>query len=193
MPVSIDAQNIAVNAPPLNGQVLFSQLTAHISGQEVTATLTAASGTTVNAGGVRVTVDGGTINLLPGRILHGELQAHAASGGGSHSQATVGWTHNVFNWSAEGEFELGEVTGGQLLGRVRAAAGSGGAGSFESIGGSIRFAIPALSGVAISNLRGNRRSHEFHAQVQAGAALERLTRGIDGVHITGIDAPITVD
>ncbi|MDB4969419.1 MAG: hypothetical protein JWN44_5108, partial [Myxococcales bacterium] len=190
---SFTATDVMVNAGPVQNQVLFSNITAHLAGQELTGSLTAAR-VTLHVGAANVTIDGGTIDLLPGRVLNGQLTAHMAAGG-ANAHASVGWNMGQFTWEAGGTVQLGEVTGHRLEGEVEASAGSGGAAALHN-NGPITFgtaAPEAVRDVAITSVRGNLQTHEFHVAVQASAAINKLTRGMQDLHIHVADAPVTVD
>ncbi|MBC7975738.1 MAG: hypothetical protein H7138_12235, partial [Myxococcales bacterium] len=178
---SFDATDIAVYAPPLNGQVIFSSLKAHLQGGQVTGSLTAKAGTVVKVGGTSVTIVGGTVSLLPGKILDGSLTAQSQTGG-TTAQATVGWTEGTFDWAAEGDFDLGQITSGTLLGQVHAAAGSNGTGNFVS-NGPITFGSPALAGVEITNLSGNKQENRYTATISATNAVNKVLEKVPNVQV----------
>ncbi|MGZ3442135.1 MAG: hypothetical protein ACXVDD_21600, partial [Polyangia bacterium] len=114
------ATNVAVNADPVKGQTLFSNIEAHWDGQNLTGTLTAAK-VNIKAGIADVTVDGGTIELLAGNVLNGDLKAHLTAGG-ANAHASVGWEMGKFKWEAGGTVQLGGITNHILEGEVEASA-----------------------------------------------------------------------
>jgi hypothetical protein len=195
---SFEATDIAVFAPPLNGQVLFSNLNAQLKGNELTGSLTAKGGTVITVGSTSVTITGGLITLLPGKILDGQLQAqshtdNAAPGGagGTAVEAAVGWDHGKFTWSAEGNFDLGQLTNSLLLGTVRAAAGSNGTGEFQSVG-EITFGVPALKGIKIAKLSGNKQTATFSATIHASDAANAYLAKLQGVDVQVKAGDVTV-
>jgi hypothetical protein len=187
---TFEASNITVAAKPINGQVIFSSLTAHIQGKELTGSLTAASGTVIQAGGATVTIEGGTVNLLPGRILDGQLRARTDAGQ-TGVEAKVGWTNGKFDWAAEGVFDLAALTNRQLLGQVRAAAGSDGTGNFEA-NGPITFGNPALAGIQITHLSGDRTTSSFTATVNAEQAVTKAAEKLPNVDLKAKTATATI-
>src|SRR5205814_4138215 len=74
--------------------------------------------------------------------------------------------------AAEGDFELGEITGHKLEGSVHAAAGSDGSGSFVS-NGDIKFGHPKLKDVRITHLAGNRKDEFYTATNSAHEAINK--------------------
>jgi hypothetical protein len=188
---SLEATNVKVNAAPINGQVLFSKLTAHIQGKQITGYFEAASGTVIKVGKTTtVTILGGRVDLKPNRILDGHLQARTDSGNTS-VEAVVGWNQGKFDWSAEGNFDLGQLTGGLLVGQVHAAAGSSGTGNFVA-NGPITFSSPALQGIAITELSGDKEVPTFHAKVDATAAIAKISEKVPNVQITPNAAIATI-
>lgn len=188
---SFEASNVAVTASPINGQVIFSSLTANLQGKELTGSLTAAAGTVIQAGGTTVTIQGGTIHLLPGKILDGHLQARSETGA-TAAEATVGWKQGKFDWSAEGTFDLGQLTRQQLMGKVHAAAGSNGTGNFVAEG-PITFGSPALRGIAITELSGNKETRTFSATIDASQAINKALENVPNVGVTTQTAKATVN
>lgn len=188
---SLEATNIAVFAPPINGQVLFSKLSAHIKGNEITGMLTAAPGVVIKAGPATVTILSGFVKLLPGRKLDGQLKAQGESNG-STVEATVGWKNGKLDWAAEGDFDLGPLTSFQIIGKVHAAAGSNGTGKFIQ-NGEIKFAPPALQGIVIKELSGDKNQKQFHAVIDANQALAEVQKKIPGATIEPTTTRGTID
>jgi Domain of unknown function (DUF4157) len=187
---TFEASNITVAAKPINGQVIFSSLTAHLQGKELTGSLTAASGTVIQAGGASITLEGGTVNLQPGRILDGQLRVRSDAGQ-TGVEAKVGWTQGKFDWAVEGVFDLGALTSQQILGQVRAAAGSDGTGNFETIG-PVRFGSKALEGIQITHLAGNRADSTFTATVNAEQAVTKAAAKLPNVDLKAKSATATI-
>lgn len=188
---SFEAQEVSVATKPISGQVLFSSLTAHLEGNVLTGSLEAKSGTKITAGGTTVTILGGTIHLLPGMILDGHLQAEGDSGE-THAQAIVGWKMGKFDWSAEGTFDLGPLTKGQIVGKVHAAAGSSGVGNFVAEG-PITFGSPALAGITITALSGDKEQRTFSATIDANQALAKALQNVPNVAVTPNVTTMKVD
>ncbi|HEU4728442.1 MAG TPA: DUF4157 domain-containing protein [Kofleriaceae bacterium] len=187
---AFDASNVSVSASPINGQVIFTKLSAHLQGRELTGSLTAASGTVIKAGSTSVTIVGGTIHLLPGKILDGDLKARSQAGE-TAVEATVGWKQGKFDWSAEGDFDLGPMTSNALIGSVHAAAGSSGTGEFVS-NGKITFGSPALRDVEISHLSGNKEQKHFTATVNAQRAVDKILEKVPNVDVHAGTAQATI-
>ena len=179
--LSFEATNISVNVDPIKKQVIFSKFTGKLVGKEITGRLDANAGTVIKAGGAEVTIQGGHVELLPGRKLNGSLQASVGTGAAS-AEAKIGWKDGVFEWSAEAVFELAPLTKNVLLGKVRAKGGSDGSGEFTSEG-EIKFGNPALEGVVVKSVSGDKQKGEFKAVITAGQAINKLTEKLPGVHI----------
>jgi hypothetical protein len=178
---SFDASNVSVAIAPLNGQVIFSTLRANLEGGQITGLFTAAPGTTIKNGTASVTIDGGTIHLLPNRILDGNLKAHADAGG-SQVEAVIGWKQGKFDWSADGTFDLGPLTRQQLRGKVHATAGGGH--NTLVAEGPITFGSPALAGVEITALSGDKESRRFTITVDAHKAVDNVLKKVPNVQVT---------
>ena len=179
---SFEATDISIDVKPLDKQVIFSKFTGKLEGNEITGSLEAKAGTVIKAGGATVTINGGHVNLLPGKKLDGALQASAGAGGTS-VEAKVAWKDGVFEWSAEALFELSPLTKDVLRGKVRAAAGSDGTGNFTSEG-PVTFGSPALAGVVIEQVSGNKEKAEFVAVISASEAINKVVEKVPGVGIT---------
>ncbi|MBA3459617.1 MAG: DUF4157 domain-containing protein, partial [Deltaproteobacteria bacterium] len=181
---AFSATNIGYAGAPVNGQVLFSEFEGRVEGERITGSLTAAAGTVIRANGVTVTINGGFIRLLPDGKLHGALQAGATAGGAA-VEANIGWENDVFTWSAEAVLDLAALTGQKVIGRVRAAAGSGGVGRFTNEG-PVTFgpSLAALQGVSIDTISGDRNGPTFDLEISAENAANRLLRQVPGVGVT---------
>ena len=153
------ATNVAVNADPIKNQVLFSNIEAHWDGQGVVGTLTAAK-VNIKAGGVDVTVDGGTVDLLAGNKLNGDLKAHLTAGG-ANAHASVGWAMGQFKWEAGGTIKLGGPTHNLLEGEVEASAGTGAGGTIHN-NGPISFGAAAPA--AVKKLEHRKPDRPCHRQ-----------------------------
>ncbi|HEY1585984.1 MAG TPA: hypothetical protein VGH63_09880, partial [Polyangia bacterium] len=189
------ATDVQVNADPIKSQVLFSTIEAHWDGANLTGKLTAAT-VNVKAGPLDVTVDGGTIDLLAGNVLNGDLKAHMTAGG-SNAHAGVGWEMGKFKWEAGGVVQLGGVTNHMLEGEVEASASSGGNAAIKT-NGAITFGASApepVKTLSITSLTGNvRPGHtDVHLHIEAAAAINKLTSGMQDLHVEVGHAPVVID
>ncbi|HEX6835629.1 MAG TPA: hypothetical protein VF334_03600, partial [Polyangia bacterium] len=189
------ATDVKVDADPIKNQVVFSNIEAHWDGKGVTGTLTAAH-VNIKAGAASVTIDGGTVDLLPDNKLNGDLKAHLTAGGGN-AHATVGWAMGQFKWEAGGTVQLGELTSHVLEGEVEASAASGGTGAVKS-NGTITFGASApeiVKTIEITKLSGNVQAGavDVHIELDAAKAITKITSGLDDVHVDTKNAPIAID
>ncbi|MBA3461417.1 MAG: hypothetical protein H0T46_15750, partial [Deltaproteobacteria bacterium] len=176
------ATDISYAEKPINGQVLFSEFSGKVQGNEITGSLTAASGTVIKAGSASVTINSGNIKLLPGKKLEGDLDASAMAAGAA-VEAKVGWKDGKFTWSAEAVFDLGTMTYQKVLGKARVAGGSDGSGRFISEG-PITFASPALAGVTIDSISGDKEVPRFDMEVSAEGAVNKVLEKVPSVGVT---------
>ncbi len=187
-----EATSISVNVKPIKDQVIFSSFKGKLEGKEITGRLDAAVGTTIKAAGATVTIGGGHVELLPGKKLDGALQASVATGGaGVAAEAKVAWKDDKFEWSAEALFELSPLTKDVLRGKVRAAAGSDGSGKFTSEG-AITFGSPALAGVVVESVSGDKEKGEFAAVISAKEAINKVLTKVPTVDIQTTTARATI-
>ncbi len=187
---SLEATSVSVNVDPVKDQVLFKSLKAHLAGKEITGSLTANPGTVVKVGSTSVTIVGGEIHLLPGKILDGHLTAKSDNGGTS-VEATVGWNQGKFDWAAEGDFDLDQFTNHKLKGTVHAAGGTKGVGNFVSKG-AITFGDERLKDVQISHLEGNKAENRYTATVSATKLFAKFVDKIPSVEVTPVTTDLTV-
>ncbi|HTL34387.1 MAG TPA: DUF4157 domain-containing protein, partial [Kofleriaceae bacterium] len=194
---SFDATDIGVVPAPLGGQVIFSQMSGHLKGGQLTGSLTAAAGTEITVGKTtKITILGGHIDLLPGKILDGHLKAKGEGGGGpegggTQAEATIGWNQGKFDWAAEGNFELKDLTNSMLLGSVHAAAGSNGTGNFVS-NGPITFGNPLLKDVTIEHLTGNREEQHYEATISVEKAINKVVSQVPNVKVEAAKAAAVI-
>ncbi|HXU72263.1 MAG TPA: DUF4157 domain-containing protein, partial [Polyangia bacterium] len=187
--------NVMVNADPIKNQVLFSNVEAHWNGKELTGSLTAGH-VNVKADIADVTVEGGTIDLLPGYKLNGDLKAHLTAGG-ADAHASVGWAMGKFKWEAGGTVQLGGLTNHMLEGEVEATAASGGNGTLKN-NTPITFgasAPAAVKDIKVTAIHGGVAPGKVnvHVSMEAKDAVNKLTSGLQGVTVNVGHAPIVVD
>ncbi|HEY0190622.1 MAG TPA: DUF4157 domain-containing protein, partial [Kofleriaceae bacterium] len=180
---SFEATGIGVKAAPINGAVLFSTFKGRLEGKELTGELTAQSGTVIQASGTTVTIQGGTIHLLPGRVLDGHLQARTDVSGNS-ATAKVGWTNGKFDWEADAMLDLASITSGKVIGQVHMTANSNGGGTFESQGDGITFGDSRLQGIQITHIAGSRQPAHFDIKIKADQAVTRAAQKLPNVAFT---------
>jgi hypothetical protein len=161
-------------------------------GKELTGTLTARKGATVEHLAARATIEKGELALLPGRKLEGDLEGKMVSGiGEGHVQ--IGLHGGVFSWGAHGKVDLAVVTHHVLIGEIEAEAGSTADATFASKG--VTFGAKALQGIKITGLRGNLSKGTFKISVDATSLAKKLEHQIPGVElaIAGATAELAYD